>query len=148
MSVMVWINPGTAWESAVDAATRLPDEQVILLLVTAVGDKRERDTFTDLLGPGGYEPGDAFAGIEEDQAAALFDEAEARLGRPVRRLWERGAVEHEVIAAAEEADLLVCVRDGPPGCAGPASLGPVTRFVVDHAPCGVLLVWPGGAVPR
>jgi nucleotide-binding universal stress UspA family protein len=39
--------------------------------------------------------------------------------------------------------MLVCVRDGAPGLPGPDSLGPVTRFVVDHAPCGVLLVWPG-----
>ncbi|HEX8929491.1 MAG TPA: universal stress protein, partial [Actinomycetota bacterium] len=25
---------------------------------------------------------------------------------------------------------------------GPRSLGPATRFVVDHAPCQVLLLWP------
>jgi nucleotide-binding universal stress UspA family protein len=25
---------------------------------------------------------------------------------------------------------------------GPRSLGPTARYVVDHAPCAVLLVWP------
>ncbi|NEB92870.1 universal stress protein, partial [Streptomyces bauhiniae] len=28
---------------------------------------------------------------------------------------------------------------------GPHSLGPAARFIVDHAPCPVLLVWPGQA---
>jgi nucleotide-binding universal stress UspA family protein len=131
VSIVVWINPDVPWESAVDAAARLPADEVVLLLVTDV-----RNAFTGLLGPVG--PG--FAGSEEDQAAALFDEAEARLGRPARRLWERGVAEHEVIAAADGADLLVCVRDG--ARPGPDSLGAVARFVVDHASCGVLLVWP------
>ena len=141
MAVMVWINPAAAWESAVDAAAGLACDEVILLLVT--GDVAEQDAFNGLLGPAGNEPGEAFAGIEEDQAAALFDEAEARIGRPVRRLWERGVPEHEVVAAAGAADMLVCVRDGARALPGPDSLGPVTRFVVDHALCRVLLVWPG-----
>jgi nucleotide-binding universal stress UspA family protein len=141
VAVMVWINPAAAWESAVDAAAGLACDEVVLLLVTEAA--AENDAFTGLLGPAGHEPGEAFAGIEEEQAAALFDEAEARIGRPVRRLWERGVAEHEVVAAASGADMLVCVRDGAGGLPGSDSLGPVTRFVVDHAPCGVLLVWPG-----
>lgn len=142
MSVMVWINPGTAWERAVDMAGRTPGE-VVLLLVTPVADEQvARGAFAGLLGRGGPDPGDVFAGIEEDQVASLFDEAEARLGRPARRLWERGRVEREVVAAAADVDLLICARDGDPARLGPRSLGPHTRFVVDHAPCAVLLVWP------
>jgi nucleotide-binding universal stress UspA family protein len=143
---MVWINPAAAWESAVDAAANLACDEVVLLLVT--GAAAEHGAFAGLLGPAGHEPGEAFAGIEEEQAAALFDEAEARIGRPVRRLWERGVPEHEVVAAASGADLLICVRDGAHGLPGPDSVGPVTRFVVDHAPCGVLLVWPGEQATR
>ena len=44
MSVMVWINPGAAWESAVDAAARLSDDEVVLLLVTDAGGERPRTT--------------------------------------------------------------------------------------------------------
>jgi nucleotide-binding universal stress UspA family protein len=142
VAVMVWINPAAAWESAVDAVAHLPRDEVVLLLVTQHADEGY-GAFAGLLGPAGHEPGEAFAGIEEDQAAALFDEAEARIGRPVRRLWERGVAEHEVVTAASGADLLVCVRDGAHGLPGPDSLSPATRFVVDHAPCAVLLVWPG-----
>jgi hypothetical protein len=47
-----------------------------------------------------------------------------------------------VVAAAEGADLLVLARDGDRSRLGPRSLGPATRFVVDHSPCPVLLVWP------
>lgn len=44
--------------------------------------------------------------------------------------------------AAQGASLLVCARDGDPTRLGPHSLGPAARFVVDHAPCPILLVWP------
>ncbi len=47
-----------------------------------------------------------------------------------------------MVAAAEDMDLLVLARDGDHSRLGPRSLGPPTRFVVDHAPCRVLLVWP------
>jgi hypothetical protein len=40
------------------------------------------------------------------------------------------------------AGLLILARDGDPSRLGPRSLGPATRFVVDHAPCPILLVWP------
>lgn len=145
MTVIVWINPDTVWESAVDAVVRLGCEDVVLLLVTP-GEPAGGE-LAGMLGPAGHEPGEAFTGSEADQAAALFDEAEARMGRPVRRLWERGTPEHKVIAAAHGGDLLVCVRDGAESLPGPDNLGPATRFVVDHAPCEVLLVWPRRRIP-
>ena len=46
-----------------------------------------------------------------------------------------------MVGACEDADLLVVARDGEARI-GPKSLGPHTHFVVDHAPCQVLLVWP------
>jgi nucleotide-binding universal stress UspA family protein len=44
------------------------------------------------------------------------------------------------VAAARDADVLVMARSGLE--AGPKSIGHPARFVVDHAPCEVLLVWP------
>ena len=52
-----------------------------------------------------------------------------------------------MVAAAEGMDVLVLARDGDRGRLGPRSLGPAARFVVDHAPCRVLLVWPDVAPP-
>jgi nucleotide-binding universal stress UspA family protein len=50
--------------------------------------------------------------------------------------------EREVVAESAGADLLILARDGDHTRLGPRSLGHATRFVVDHAPCRVLLVWP------
>jgi nucleotide-binding universal stress UspA family protein len=55
-----------------------------------------------------------------------------------------------VIEVARGADVLVVARDGSAD-AGPKSLGRAGRFIVDHAPCPVLLVpgtpGPPGAPP-
>ncbi|KIF67828.1 universal stress protein UspA, partial [Streptomyces sp. AcH 505] len=72
----------------------------------------------------------------------LLEAAAHRLGRPCELLDHHGDVEREVVAAAADADLLICARDGDPHRPGPHSLGRASRFVVDHATCPVLLVWP------
>jgi nucleotide-binding universal stress UspA family protein len=53
-----------------------------------------------------------------------------------------------VVALAEGADVLVLARDGDRSHVGPHSLGPAARYVVDHAPCRVLLVWPSACRAR
>lgn len=61
-------------------------------------------------------------------------------------MTEAGAGQRPVVvwvAEAAHAGLLVVARDGDQARLGPKSLGKATRFVVDHAPCPVLLVWPG-----
>src|SRR6266516_2554649 len=82
----------------------------------------------------------------------LHPPAAQRLGRPCTRLQRTGHVEREVIIAAEDADLLILARDGDRYHRGPKSLGTASRFVVDHAPSPVVLVWPAtppcaGAMP-
>jgi nucleotide-binding universal stress UspA family protein len=74
-----------------------------------------------------------------DEGLRRFREAEAlqRQGRPEREIVN--------LAAAWEADLvIVCPRaehHGKPTI-GPKSVGHTARFVIDHAPCPVLLVRP------
>jgi nucleotide-binding universal stress UspA family protein len=58
------------------------------------------------------------------------------------RLERHGRPEREVVSAADGAGLLILARDGDRSRLGPRSIGKATRFVVDHAPCPVLLVWP------
>lgn len=149
--VVVWITEGT-WPACVEATlTRaLPDEEVVLLYVyddtvaeTAHG------AFAGLLGRGRPErdPGSRIEALSESTAHELLDAAERHLGRPARRVLSHGQTERKVVEAATDAALLVCARDGDHSRLGPHSLGPATRFVVDHAPCPVLLVWPGQAPP-
>ena len=151
MKVLIWITEGT-WEAAVDAArTHTPvAAETVLLHVT--GDDVARaahGAFAGLLGRGHPErdPAARMEALSKAAATTLLDEAGQRLDRPAGRLQLHGRVEREVVGAAADADLLICARDGDRSHLGPHSLGPATRFVVDHAPCPVLLVWPESAPP-
>ena len=143
MRVLIWLREGL-WEAAVDTALRLagPDAQFTLLHVTStdVHDVMSGG-MAGLLGRR-HRPAPAMADIGAEAEAALLAAARARLGRDCAEATRSGRVEREVTEAAAGADLLVVSRDGDLARLGPHSLGPATRFVVDHAPCPVVLVWP------
>jgi nucleotide-binding universal stress UspA family protein len=146
-TVLVWITEGT-WEAAVDAArAHAPADAGITLLHVTGDDVAEaaHGAFAGLLGRGRprRDPGDQVQSLAETAAADLLSLAARRLDRARVTLRQRhGRIEREVVDAAQHADLLVCARDGDRRRPGPHSLGHATRFVVDHAPCAVLLVWP------
>ena len=146
MTVIVWITEGT-WQAGVDAArTHAPADAEIVLLNVVADDvaRAAHGAFAGLLGRGRPErdPGSQVETLSEEAAAALLDAAAHGLARPATRRQLHGRVEQQVVRACAGADLLICVRDGDHAHLGPHSLGPATRFVVDHAPCPVLLVWP------
>jgi nucleotide-binding universal stress UspA family protein len=145
--VMVWVVEGT-WPACVDAVRAwAPDDEVVLLHVDGGDTTAAHGALGGLLGRG-RRPRDLDRGLDALAVATadeLLGRAAERLGRPATTRRCAGAVERAVVAAAEGADLLVCARDGDRSRLGPRSLGPATRFVVDHAPCPVLLVWPGAA---
>lgn len=147
---MVWIVEGT-WRGCVDAAAAvLPaDAEVVLLHVEPADAKVAAEAAREgLLGRHPHvRPGPGLDEIADEEAESLLDAAQERLGRgELRRRRVRGRVELAVVdALADGIDLLVCARDGDRARLGPHSLGPATRFVVDHAPCTVLLVWPDEA---
>jgi nucleotide-binding universal stress UspA family protein len=142
---MVWLAEGT-WEAAVDAArTHAPEHaSVALLHVTdpAIAET-VRGSWAGLLGRGRvHDPGADVEAAAEREEHDLLAGAAARLGRPAHAVTRRGRVEREVVAACSDVDLLIVARDGDLSRIGPHSLGPATRFVVDHCPCPVLLIWP------
>jgi len=155
MTVVVWIVEGT-WSACVDAArAHTPaDADIILFHVTPADiPGAAYGAFAGLLGRGqpwghrpaegwGSDPGTRLEHLAATSAAQLLQAAAERLGRPCTRSERTGRMEREVVAAAEGADLLILARDGDRSHLGPHSLGPASRFVVDHAPCPVLLVWP------
>jgi nucleotide-binding universal stress UspA family protein len=144
MSVLIWVTEGT-WPAVVDAALVLaPAGAEFTLLHVTGGDVAHaaHGAYAGLLGRGrrGHDPGDRLEALSAAAVEELLRAAADRLGRPAPVVRRHGRIEHEVVRAAEGADLLICARDGDRP--GPRSLGPATRFVVDHAPCPVLLVWP------
>ncbi|MGW1002695.1 universal stress protein [Streptomyces sp. NPDC002520] len=146
MKIIVWITEGT-WPAGIDAvrAHAADDADIVLLHVTPADvPGAAHGAFAGLLGRGHFErdPGTRLEHLATAFADQLLDQAARRLGRPCARVDRTGRVEREVVAAAEGADLLVLARDGDRTHLGPHSLGPTSRFIVDHAPCPLLLVWP------
>jgi nucleotide-binding universal stress UspA family protein len=146
MRALVWIVEDT-WEATVaEAAAFLPGDGDITLLHVASTEPETvaRAARRGLLGR--HPPPPAIPGplreISEHAANELLTEAQMRLGRPATIEARRGRIEREVVTAAEGMDVLVLARDGDRERLGPRSLGPATRFVIDHAPCQVLLIWP------
>lgn len=144
MAVVVWIADDT-WQDCVDAARAYAGSEFLLLHVSDHDvPGAAHGAFAGLFGRShpSRDPGTRLDHLAAGHAAQLLDAAAARLGLPCTTSARTGRVEHEVVAAAQEASLLILCRDGDVSRAGPRSLGPATRFVVDHAPCPVLLVWP------
>jgi nucleotide-binding universal stress UspA family protein len=146
MPVIIWVTEGT-WRAAVDAALTLAPPGAEFTLLHVTGDDvagAAHGAFAGLLGRGHPErdPGDRLEELSATAADELLAAAAERLGRPAAVLRRHGRIEHEVVRAAGDADLLICARDGDQDRLGPRSLGHVARFVVDHAPCPVLVVWP------
>jgi nucleotide-binding universal stress UspA family protein len=127
-----------------------PDNLAIgLIYVTDTGPhgemERQRERF---LRPPGMPPArrEQMRQAENMSAQDILDEGEHAFPG-AERIHRTGRPEREIVntAAAWHADLiLICPRtvyDDKPGI-GPKSVGHVARFVLDHAPCPVLLVRP------
>jgi hypothetical protein len=143
--VLVWITePG--WQAAVDAAALLEGAHVTLLWAGGGGPEAPEGALTGLLGRRHEPVRTRLAQLDADAGERLLDAAAQRLGRPAGRVVVQGRAEHAVVEAARGADVLVLARATRDP--GPRSLGHAARFVVDHAACGVVLVWPGGPPPR
>jgi nucleotide-binding universal stress UspA family protein len=143
-TALVWVAEGT-WPACVDAARAWVPEGVDVVLLHVAGGEvaAAHGALAGLLGRGRRGPD--LDTLTAEAVGALLDRAARRLGRSARTEQRTGRVEREVVAAAEGASVLICARDGDRSRLGPRSLGPATRFVVDHVPCPVLLVWPGEA---
>lgn len=150
--VVAWLSEGT-WQAVVDSvatvleATNSSPEVVLLYVLDSQVGEAVHGAFGGLLGRGMRErdPGTAVTDAGRAAAAELLEAARRRLGASAELVARVGRIEREVVAACAGADLLVCARDGDRSRLGPHSLGHHTRFVVDHAPCAVLLIWPDAA---
>jgi hypothetical protein len=133
LKVLAWITEG-GWEAVVDAVAALDPAEVTLIHVDAV----------DVPGPRGRRYDEVVArmhALAEDAAQALLDDAAERLNREhVWTLAHTGRPDTVVMDALAGMDALVVARDGRH--LGPHSIGHEQRWVIDHAPCTVVLAWP------
>jgi nucleotide-binding universal stress UspA family protein len=144
MVVVVWITKST-WEACVEQARSvIPSDAQVRLVHVSPSDVEGlvREGAGGLLGrrpaPG---PERAVRAIAAEEAQTLLERARARLSRPAALEARRGHPEREVLRACADADLLLLARDREPSL-GPKSLSGEARFVVDHSPCAVVLIWP------
>ena len=145
-TVVIWIVEGT-WRGVIDAAREFAPAGARLVLLHVTPEEvlgAGHGAYAGLLGRGRPErdPGTRMEALAGVSAGELLDAAARRLALPCARDERRGRVEREVVLAADGADLLILARDGDRSRLGPKSLGRASRFVVDHAPCPLLLVWP------
>jgi nucleotide-binding universal stress UspA family protein len=144
--VVAWMVEGT-WRACIDAVLELAPSDARVTLLYVVDDEVSSLASGAFAGRLGWHRRDAPSDPRADDVTAqagraLLARAGERLGRPSTPELRRGRVEREVVMATEGADLLVVARDGDRRRLGPKSLGHASRFVVDHAPCSVVLVWP------
>ncbi len=144
--IVCWVAEGT-WRACVDAALALAPAGARITLLHVIPDDvsaAAHGAYLGLFGRGGpgRDPGPRVAEMAAASAGELLAAAARRLGRPCDQAERHGQPEREVVTAAAGADLLIMARDGDRSRLGPRSLGKTARFVVDHAPCPVLLVWP------
>ena len=143
MTLVIWVNePG--WQAVIDVARSVAGPESEIALIAVVSDDVQEVATGALSGLMGrrYRSPSTLAADLSGETEELLDAAAGRLGRPARRVIRHGRVEREVVQAALDADLLVMARDGDRTRPGPHSLGRAGRFIVDHAACPVLLVWP------
>ena len=143
LKVLGWITEG-GWEAVVDAIADLDPAEATLIHVES----------HDVPGPRGHRHEQVMArmgDLAKEAAQALLDDAAERLGREnVWTIAHTGQPETVVMDALDGIDVLVVARDGRH--LGPHSIGHEQRWVIDHAPCTVVMAWPpeapdGGEVP-
>lgn len=142
MRVLIWLVDET-WKAAITAAAAvLPADVDITLLYVTEAEAVARGARHGLLGRPHRASGDSLHTLSQQSARDLLAEAQNLLGREAACEVRSGRIEREVVTAADGMDLLVFARDGQRSHHGRRSLGPSARFVIDHAPCDVYLVWP------
>lgn len=144
MKVAGWVAAGT-WPAVVAAMQRRPEsDELVLVAVVDESEGVPTGPLAGLMGRGRRpEASAAVDQLSRTTAEDLLAQAVAALGRPCVAQLRTGFTEREVTAAAAAIDLLIVARDGDRTRLGPRSIGRHTRFVIDHAPCTVAVVWPG-----
>ena len=153
MRILCAIGPRTGAELVRQVLAAMAGAQPELILLYVIDTSPRRD-LAHISGPLRFGPRgesrhlEAMTAAEDASGRASLDEAlaEAQAAHVVAESrLERGKPEQVIVAVAREVlASLVAIRarenaEGHPPV-GPASVGHIARFVLDHAPCDVLLL--------
>jgi hypothetical protein len=146
VTVIAWIVEGT-WPACVDAArAHAPEDEEIVLLHVSDPDLPgiAHGAFAGLLGRGHpeREPGTRLQDLGAASATALLNAAAEHLDAPAHNRKGRDASSGKSPPQPREPTCWSWPATATAPTSDPRSLGPASRFVLDHAPCPVLLVWP------
>jgi nucleotide-binding universal stress UspA family protein len=146
MRAVIWVTEAS-WQSCIDQARAVVGEQDLVTIVHVSSSDVEEFAGSGRRGLLGrpaprQDPRLAIREVADEEAEALLSAARERLGLDAGLQSRRGHVEREVLEACADADMLILTRDGERSLE-PKSLGRFSRFVVDHAPCAVVLLWAG-----
>jgi nucleotide-binding universal stress UspA family protein len=144
VQVLVWVTEAT-WPACVAAAQSYvpPDAQITVLYVESDDLAGAAEgAYAGLLGRARprADPARRVREIAEQAGRELLDAAVQEIGREARTVYRSGRLEQVVVDACRGVDLLILARDGETQRLGPHSIGHASRFILDHAPCDVLLV--------
>jgi nucleotide-binding universal stress UspA family protein len=149
MRVLVAVGLRGGAELVERAAARLaPLSEMVLLNVVDSGPRRGLIDLQIRRGAPAVGRETSISAAEEAASQAAMDEALAagrRLGLSVRILVERGVPEQVIVQVAQREKVDAIAIQASEGLSGrpqigPASVGHTARFVLDHAPCDVLLL--------
>ena len=123
-----------------------PDDELLLVHVVDVGPRHDLNHLEGTLRPHHLQRAELNE-AEQDAGTGTLKEVRAaaeRLGVRVATTLERGRPEHVIVQLARESAvdvIALLAREMPHGhpLQGPPSVGHTARFVVDHAPCDVLV---------
>ncbi len=160
MNVLCCLDGTNTGQISAAVKSMLPADQLTLSLIYVVDSgphgeiERSRERF---LRPAGLDPRrrEEMRNAETNAAQDILEEGIRSLPG-AQQVQRTGRPEREIVNFAAEwhADLIVICPRSPLGgepTMGPKSVGHTARFVLDHAPCPVLLarpMQPGATVPR
>ena len=127
------------------------NSELLLLEVIDTGPRNHLERITGPLLHGPLHDPDrkqSLKAAEDSAGRAVIEEAQAtarEAGLSTRILVERGNPERIIVRVAGDQKvslIVISAREGAEGhpSIGPASVGHTARFVLDHAPCDVLLL--------
>lgn len=141
MKVLAWVSPET-WRSVIEEVNRRPETDVVRVIAVVDVDHDLPPGLLDRVSGRGR-AARILKDLSEESAERALAKALSLIELSCESKLLKGPTARVVVEECEWADVLILARDGDRSRLGPRSIGRNSRFVIDHAPCSVTIIWPG-----